>query len=114
MKFEEVLPALEEGKIIRRQSWTKIINLYTTLRREDVNPEYYYDFIVDQLANDWEIINDSKLETTESNNLLDDIKEVDWREKCIYLEKENQKLRKAIAGLEYALYRCSFETNKED
>ena len=52
MKFEEVLPALRNGKKIRCESWEP--NQYTCLNDEDC-------FSIDDiLNNDWEIIDEPK------------------------------------------------------
>ena len=62
MKFEEILPALREGKKIRRKSWQegeylKIDGEY--LERKDralLERRLFIDFsLTELLANDWEI-----------------------------------------------------------
>lgn len=56
MKFEEVLPALREGKKIRRKEWQKT-HYYIGSRFCDVGYELS---LTDLLADDWEIVKEKK------------------------------------------------------
>ena len=116
MKFEEILPLLKEGKEIKRKNRNKIN--YIRLGDEDFivdeNDECFPFILEDFLADNWEIVNDTNLETTELNAPMDKcLKEPDWKEMCIKLQHENYKLNRIIAGLQYALWKCVPESDKE-
>lgn len=53
MKFEEVLPALREGKKIIRKVWHPIEELSSNMEKETVK-------ISDLLADDWEVVKTTK------------------------------------------------------
>ena len=56
MKFEEVLPALREGKKIKRKEWPWSYDLNLLTRNPSLKPMMG---IVEALANDWEIVDES-------------------------------------------------------
>lgn len=67
MKLEEVLPALRNGKKIRRKSWERHWhNLYSGVFERSSRYFYFEDTLTsshcfnveDALAEDWEIINE--------------------------------------------------------
>lgn len=53
MKFEEVLPALREGKKIIRKVWHPIEELSSNMQKETIK-------ISDLLADDWEVVKTTK------------------------------------------------------
>ena len=65
MKFEEVLPALREGKKIRRNFWREDTYFYknhlgTIIFKNGSEDTYYYDLSCLLNSNDWEIVKESK------------------------------------------------------
>lgn len=55
MKFEEVLPALRQGKNIKRECQQWLLNIRTS----NANPSLHIMIpILDILSDDWEIIDD--------------------------------------------------------
>ena len=62
MKFEEILPALREGKKIRRKSWSnKDAYCYYSKGLSLLFNNKFYDFDNDDIfANDWEIVKETK------------------------------------------------------
>lgn len=63
MKFEEILPALREGKKIRRRGWTK--SAYILIGKDDLvcdqNDEVFL-FVLDDFEDEyWEIVRESKI-----------------------------------------------------
>lgn len=64
MNFEEILPALKEGKKIRRKSWHKIHGVQKINATDDSivdeNGEYFPFVLEDFLSNDWEVIKEKR------------------------------------------------------
>ena len=65
MKFEEILPALREGKKIRRNFWREDTYFYknhlgTIIFKNGSEDTYYYDLSCLLNSNDWEIVKESK------------------------------------------------------
>lgn len=65
MKFEEVIPALREGKKIRRKSWGAKNHNYIVVDKEDdlIVDMVYGKFpftLGDLIADDWEIVTEKK------------------------------------------------------
>lgn len=65
MKFEEVLPALREGKKIRRNFWREDTYFYknhlgTIIFKNGSEDTYYYDLSCLLNSNDWEIVKEPK------------------------------------------------------
>ena len=77
MKFEEVLPALREGKKIIRKVWHPIEELSLNNQKETV-------IISDLLATDWEIIKEKKKEKIEEKKKvkLRDLTEEQFKKYC--------------------------------
>ena len=65
MKIEEVLPALREGKKIRRNFWREDTYFYknhlgTIIFKNGGEDTYYYDLTCLLDSNDWEIVKEPK------------------------------------------------------
>lgn len=63
MKFEEVLPALREGKKIRLKEWEEIEYIYMPKNKTDLKTEDYHSVNLswqDLFSGDWEIIKEPK------------------------------------------------------
>lgn len=63
MKFEEVLPALREGKKIRVKGWKQIEYIYKPENEDDIRAEDYQAVNLswqDLFSGDWEIIKETK------------------------------------------------------
>ena len=65
MKFEEVLPALREGKKVRRKSWREDTYFYKNhlgdiIFKNGGEDTYYYDLTCLLDSNDWEIVKEKK------------------------------------------------------
>ena len=62
MKFEDILPALKEGKKVKRKNWNKIN--YIRIGEEDLivdeNDECFPFILEDFLTDNWEIIKETK------------------------------------------------------
>lgn len=62
MRFEEVLPALREGKKVRRKSWNK--RNYIVVKKDNLivdENDYAIPFCIDDFsADDWEIVEEKK------------------------------------------------------
>lgn len=62
MKFEKVLPALREGKKIRRKSWNK--RNYIVVEKDNLivdENDYAIPFCIDDFSvDDWEIVEEKK------------------------------------------------------
>lgn len=59
MKFEEVLPALREGKKIRLKEWKEIEYIYMPKNETDLKTEDYHSVNLswqDLFSGDWEIV----------------------------------------------------------
>ena len=73
MNFEEILPALKEGKKIRRKSWHKIHGVQKINATDDSivdeNGEYFPFVLEDFLSNDWEVVEETILSDKESEYL---------------------------------------------
>jgi hypothetical protein len=80
MKFEEVLPALREGKKVRRKSWDT--NTFIT------NPNLGNIATTSLMADDWEVCEEPKKPRLLAHALLNDIGHVELS-CCLYAsEKE--------------------------
>lgn len=63
MKFEEVLPALREGKKIRLKEWKEIEYIYIPKNETDLKTEDYHSVNLswqDLFSGDWEIVKETK------------------------------------------------------
>lgn len=63
MKFEEVLPALREGKKIRLKEWKEVEYLYIPKNETDLKTEDYHSVNLswqDLFSGDWEIVKETK------------------------------------------------------
>ena len=65
MKFEEVLPALREGKKIKRNFWREDTYFYknhqgTIIFKNGGEDTYYYNLTLLLDSNDWEIVKEKK------------------------------------------------------
>ena len=63
MKFEEVLPALREGKKIRLKEWEEIQYIYMPKNETDLRTEDYHSINLswqDLFSGDWEIVKEKK------------------------------------------------------
>lgn len=62
MKFEEVLPALREGKKIRRKSWGRV-HSFIIIKDDSLVDDYRCNVVIyayDLKADDWEIVEEKK------------------------------------------------------
>lgn len=62
MKFEEVLPALREGKKIRRKSWGRV-HSFIIIKDDSLVDDYHCNvgiYAYDLKADDWEIVKETK------------------------------------------------------
>lgn len=62
MKFEEVLPALREGKKIRRKSWGRVRS-FIIIKDDSLVDDYRCNVVIyayDLKADDWEIVKEKK------------------------------------------------------
>ncbi len=63
MKFEEVLPALREGKKIKLKEWKEIEYIYMPKNETDLKTEDYHSVNLswqDLFSGDWEIVKEPK------------------------------------------------------
>lgn len=63
MRFEEVLPALREGKKIRLKEWKEIEYIYMPKNEIDLKTEDYHSVNLswqDLFSGDWEIVEEKK------------------------------------------------------
>ena len=63
MKFEEVLPALREGKKIKLKEWKEIEYIYMPKNETDLKTEDYHSVNLswqDLFSGDWEIVKETK------------------------------------------------------
>lgn len=63
MKFEEILPALREGKKIRLKEWKEIQYIYMPKNESDLKTEDYHSVNLswqDLFSDDWEIVEEKK------------------------------------------------------
>ena len=62
MKFEEVIPALREGKKIRRKSWGRV-HSFIIIKDDSLVDDYRCNVVIyayDLKADDWEIVKEKK------------------------------------------------------
>ena len=62
MKFEEVIPALREGKKIRRKSWGRVRS-FIIIKDDSLVDDYRCNVVIyayDLKADDWEIVKETK------------------------------------------------------
>lgn len=62
MKFEEVLPALREGKKVRRKSWGRV-HSFIIIKDDSLVDDYHCNvgiYAYDLKADDWEIVEKKK------------------------------------------------------
>ena len=62
MRFEEVLPALREGKKIRRKSWGRVRS-FIIIKDDSLVDDYRCNVVIyayDLKADDWEIVKEKK------------------------------------------------------
>ena len=62
MKFEEVLPALREGKKVRRKSWGRV-HSFIIIKDDSLVDDYHCNvgiYAYDLKADDWEIVTEKK------------------------------------------------------
>ena len=62
MKFEEVIPALREGKKIRRKSWGRV-HSFIIIKDDSLVDDYHCNvgiYAYDLKADDWEIVTEKK------------------------------------------------------
>ena len=62
MRFEEVLPALREGKKIRRKSWGRV-HSFIIIKDDSLVDDYRCNVVIyayDLKADDWEIVKEKK------------------------------------------------------
>ena len=62
MKFEEVLPALREGKKVRRKSWGRV-HSFIIIKDDSLVDDYHCNvgiYAYDLKADDWEVVKNKK------------------------------------------------------
>ena len=86
MKFEEVLPALREGKKVRRTSWVSTTHI-------KAKGDYFLD-VSGCLADDWEIVDEPKIP-----EVPHEISDYDLAMKRVYLVDTLNSLIKCVKYL---------------
>ena len=107
MKFEEVLPALREGKKVRRKSWGRV-HSFIIIKDDSLVDDYHCNvgiYAYDLKADDWEIVKETK------NVKLRDLTEEEYD---LWIENNCAKHEDSCRGCPFQKVQCDNHESVND